>query len=247
MDKKMCWNYAVSLSFSILYLLTNSYYIINKPLYWQEYLLFGFFYFCMEVFQTMQWLFGNVYNDSLLGIEHCDLINQNFTIIAHILIWLQPILFSYIGYRTSNNKNFFKYYLPLTGFVFIFSLILLMMGFSWDHYYSINNSIFGLSTCTNKGATGHLVWRFKPSSIDYFPNYFTYLILCILSFLMYDKEEMRLIGFGWIVSLISTKIILRPHLLEIASSWCLLSIIANIIIVTHSMTQRQKFSTKKSD
>lgn len=33
----MCWNYAVSLTFSVLYLIINSYNIIAKPKYWREY------------------------------------------------------------------------------------------------------------------------------------------------------------------------------------------------------------------
>jgi hypothetical protein len=197
----------------------------------------------MEVFQTAQWLFGNVYDHSILGINQCDLMNRNFTVIAHILIWLQPILFSYIGYRTSDNKKFFGYYVLLNFFVFIYSILLLYLGFEKNTYYSINDSIFGLSTCTNKGVTGHLVWKFKPANIDYFPNYLTYVILCILSFLMYDKKGIRIIGVGWIVSLVLTKIILQPSILEMASSWCLLSIIANVLIFVFCEQSEKKLKS----
>jgi hypothetical protein len=249
----MCWNYEVSLAFSGLFLLINSYYYVKKPKYWEEYLLFGMFYFCMEAFQTLQWLYGNVYpaneksggdfvqsigspyginlgQGSFQGIAICDITNYNFTIVAHLLIWLQPVLFSYIGCRTSDNKRFFNRFFYLTCAVLIFSLVLLLAGYDHRDYYTIENSIFGLSTCTNKGVTGHLVWRFKPASIDYFPNYLTYLVLCITSFVMYDKKEIQIIGVGWLVSLVLTKFILNPTLLEVASSWCLLSIIGNCII-----------------
>ena len=103
----MYWNYQVSLIFSGLFVLTNSYYWKKRPRYWKEYLLFGTFYLIMELFQTTQWLYGNVYDRSLsIGIEKCDSVNRNFTLVAHTLIWLQPIMFSYIGYFTI-NKLFF--------------------------------------------------------------------------------------------------------------------------------------------
>lgn len=236
----MCWDYQVSLGFSILYLIINSYYLFKKPRYWKEYLMFGMFYFTMEVFQTMQWLHGNVYmlsefrnqNITIQGIKLCDTINSRYTVFAHILIWLQPILFSYIGYRTTSesNKKYSKYLLLVGIVVLIHSLVLLYFGSTKNNYYNIDDSIFGLSTCTNQGNTGHLVWKFKPASIDYFPNYFTYLVMCILAFLLYDKLEVKIIGYGWLVSCILTKLILRPTLIEVASSWCLLSIIANLMI-----------------
>ena len=226
----MCWSYEVSLAFSILFLIINSYYVLNRPRYWVEYLMFGMFYFVMEAFQTMQWLYGDVYENVRLGVSICTATNQNYTIFAHFLIWFQPLLFSIIGYRTASDKKFFKYMVCVNIVVLIFSLINLNSGFTHNDHYQINNSIFGLSTCTNKGDTGHLVWRYKPKSIDYFPNYLMYLVMCCLSFLMYDRRETRIIGIGWLASLITTWLVLQPTLLELASSWCLISIVANIIV-----------------
>lgn len=227
----MYWNYQVSLIFSGLFVLTNSYYWKKRPRYWKEYLLFGTFYLIMELFQTTQWLYGNVYDRSLsIGIEKCDSVNRNFTLVAHTLIWLQPIMFSYIGYHTNSNKKIFGYFHLMNWIVLLYSLIVLYIGLDYHDYYHIDNSIYGLSTCTNKGQTGHLVWKFKPYTIDYFPNYFMYLFLCVLSFVMYDKLETKIIGVGWFVSLVVTKIVLQPSVLELASSWCLLSIVGNFII-----------------
>jgi len=245
----MCWNYEVSLGFSVLYLVINTYYLFRKPPYWREYLMFGMFYFIMEAFQTAQWLYGNVYipadqTNTLAnhGTYMCDKTNMQFTVFAHILIWLQPILFSYIGYRTSNeiNKRFLKYLLITDFVVFLYSLLMLYIGFYKYDYYSIDDSIFGLSTCTNQGRTGHLVWRFKPASIDYFPNYLMYLVMCMLAFFLYDKSQTKIIGYGWLASLVITKLVLRPSLLEIASSWCLLSIIANIMIFVYLQFKRNQ-------
>ncbi|AGC02317.1 hypothetical protein H012_gp133 [Acanthamoeba polyphaga moumouvirus] len=230
----MCWNYEVSLFFSGLYVLTNSYYIFTKPRFWREYLLFGTFYFIMEAFQTMQWLYGNVVDYDSRGVNHCDLINRNYTVFGFILIWLQPLIFSYIGKRTSYNESNKKYFNKLCIFnflLFIYACVLLYLGFGSKNYYIIEDSIFGSSTCTNVGQTGHLAWRFKPKYLDVFPNHITYVILCMMSFLMYEPNDVRIIGWGWFLSLVVTKFLLYPTMIEIASSWCLLSIIANMLIV----------------
>lgn len=192
--------------------------------------MFGMFYFVMEAFQTVQWLFGDVRENTLQGVNQYSIINRHFTIFAHLLIWSQPLLFSYIGYRTAANKKFFFCMIFINYAVLIISLVNLYGGFYRDDYYQINDSVFGLTTCTNVGDTGHLVWKFKPKSIDYFPNYLMYLVLCLLSFFMYDRSETLIIFYGWSTSLIITKLVLQPVLLELASSWCLLSVIANIMI-----------------
>ena len=185
----------------------------------------------MEVFQTVQWLAGDVYDNNLTGIVSCTSTNTSFTIIAHTLIWLQPILFSYIGYRTSKHKTPLVCLFWISWMVLFYSLYSLYVGLYQRDYYQINNSILGASTCTNSGPTGHLVWRFKPSIIEYFPNYLMYLVMCSLAFLLYDRHQTRIIGIGWVLALVITKIALKPALIEMASSWCLLSIIGNIIIV----------------
>ncbi len=45
--------------------------------------------------------------------------------------------------------------------IFIFSLVLLDTSGINKNNYIVENSIYGLSTCTNEGRTGHLVWRFQ--------------------------------------------------------------------------------------
>jgi hypothetical protein len=254
----MCWNYQVSLSFSILYFLINCYYVLKKPPYWKEYLMFGAFYFTMEVFQSLQWLYGNVYMLSdqseqssfvsgmiaKYGVHTCNITNSHFTMAAHILIWLQPILFSYIGYRTvdSSSRKFMKYQIWVNCTILVQSSLQLLSSPSQGNPYTISGSIFGLSMCTNEGDTGHLVWRFKPLLIEYFPNYLAYLTMCVLAFLCYDKAEIKIIGYGWFASLLITAVILRPTLLEYASAWCLFSIVANAMILCVCLrTQNRKY------
>ena len=114
--------------------------------------------------------------------------------------------------------------------VLFYSLCALYMGIDLNDYYQINNSIFGLSTRTNKGKTGYLVWRFKPNSIDYFPNYLMYLVMCFLAFTAYEHPGIKIFAADWITSMFATCIILNPVAIEFAYTWCLLSIVANIMI-----------------
>lgn len=236
----MCWNYQISLFFVVIYICVNSCFWLLKPKFWKEYLIFGTFYLAMELFQTIQWLFGKVYPNVLTGIKNCDKINVGFTVVAYVLIWLQPVLYSYIGYRTVQTNGFIKNYFYFTIFLFFYSMAILIAGFYFPHSYSVTNSIFGLSTCTNEGGSGHLVWRFKPSSIDYAPNNLMYLVLCGISFMMYDRIQIKIISYGWMLSLVMTGIILRPHLLELSSSWCLMSIFGNLLIVVYVLVSMKK-------
>ena len=238
----MCWSATVSLIFSGIYFFCNVYYIFRKPPYWREYLIFGCFYTVMELYQCFQWLYGNVYGRTVFGVSNCDRVNMSFTLVGHILIWLQPLLFSYIGYRTARNKKFFKIANMLNIIVLLYSLSSLYRGFYKNDYYTIQDSVYGNSTCTDTGLTGHLLWRFKPVNIELFPNYFTYLTLCILSFCMYEQWDTRIIGVGWLAALSATKFLLQPHVTEMASSWCLFSIVANLIILTFSNYRQYQIS-----
>ena len=232
----MCWNPIVSASFCLLYLCFNFYYYLKKPINWKQYLIFSSFYLIMELFQTFQWLFGQVleknpFYDNLYGPNFCPTVNVYYTYVAFILIWLQPVMFAYIGKISYENSFFDKYYY-ICWAVFGYGMINLFLGSIMDikQAYMIQNSIYGLSTCTTKGGHGHLGWRFRPIMIDYDTNHFVYLLLCIISFVFY-KKDLRILGYGWGIALLITYIIFMPTNIEIASSWCLLSIIANFVIV----------------
>lgn len=232
----MCWNYQVSLLFTIIYLTFDAYIFYQRPRFWKEYLVFGLFYTGMELFQTMQWLYGDVYDEDIYqkyGVPTCNITNFHYTMIAHMLIWSQPIMFAVIGIRTIDyvyGYQAVKKMLLISVFLFIYSTYSLYQKSFEQSEDMIKNSVLGYSTCTNRGETGHLVWRFRPQNIDYFVNYLMYLILCFCCFVCYDKIETVIIGVGWMVSLLVTQLVLRPTSIEIASSWCLLSVVANIII-----------------
>lgn len=232
----MCWNPIASASFSLIYGCFNAYYYFVQPPHWKQYLIFSSFYFVMEVFQTCQWLFGEVLEIQYLfqyqmGIKFCPKTNAYFTWIAFILIWLQPVMFAYIG-KISNNSLFFQKYYPICWLVFFYALLNLGMGSVLEsrQFYSIEESIYGLSTCTTKMDQSYLMRRFRPYMVDYDTNHFVYLFLCFLSFVFYPKD-IRIIGYGWLASLFATFIILEPSNVELMASWCLLSIVGNFIIM----------------
>ena len=90
----MCWNLPVSLSFSVLYASFIVYYYNKKPNFWKGYIMFCSFYLVMEVFQSLQWMFGDLVHEyHIYGPSICSTKNKNFTYTAFILIWLQPLLF----------------------------------------------------------------------------------------------------------------------------------------------------------
>jgi hypothetical protein len=223
----MCWDNRVSLLFSAIFLIINLTYVVIKPHYWKEYFLFGTFYFIMEMFQTLQWLYGDV--------GTCTQMNAYFTFMAYLLIWLQPLLFSYIGLRTSRHRRFFVFMTIVNMCVLTTAVYSMYSARCVEVGYDIPNSIFSQRTCTTIGKTGHLVWKYKVGTVDYAPNYLLYLLLCILSFLMYDRIGTQVVGIGWFICLIITKLVLSPQLLEMASSWCLMSIIANAVIYGYVM------------
>ncbi len=230
----MCWSVPYTIIFSILYICFGCYFLMTKPTCWKSYIAFSAFYFTMEIFQLSQWLYGDVIDDhNTHGNVSCSLTNEIYTYVAYILIWLQPILFCYIGLRDSiKYKNFFEKYMWFVSGVFCIAMLTLIMGsLKGDPgAYIIKDSIYGTHTCTSIGPTHHLGWQFKPIIIDYQPNHFAYLALCILSFMFYDRKELKCIVYGWFLALILTIKILKPSNTELASSWCLLSIIGELTI-----------------
>lgn len=227
----MCWNLQVSLTFALLYFLTIILYIVKRPKYWRGYSLFSGFYLVMELFQAAQWLYGDVETTySEYGPKSCSLINKNFTYVAYVLIWLQPFLYSIIG-LIELKKKVFKKLMLFNLIIFLYGIIdLIILRKIYNIKYMIKDSNFGPDTCTDVGPTHHLTWRFSPSNIDLQLNNLTYLILCGVNFLFY-KNELKNIRNGWLFALILTKIILFPTNAEMPSSWCLMSVFANLLIL----------------
>lgn len=190
----------------------------------------------MELFQTTQWLFGDVSNKyNTTGPDSCSQMNKYFTYVAFVLIWLQPFLFSLIGYIEMNQRNIFWKFMILNILVFTYSFFNLYYATEINEKvtYAIQDNMIATSTCTDTGPNHHLSWRFKTINVDLQPNNFAYLMLCMTTFLFYSDKLLN-IPLGWVTSLLFTKLIFNVSNTEIASSWCLLSVIANLIIFVRS-------------
>lgn len=233
-----------------LCLFINLYYLIARPPYWREYFLVGMLNFLMVGLQVIDQFYDNIYplapvnynfttilND--YGVEKCTVTNYNYTSIIHTLIWSQLILSSWIGYRTNNysNKKFPGCLLLVGLLISIFSVFNLHSVLQEKISDAFSDSLFRFNYCVNQDVIGHLIWRFKPTSVDYFPDYLTYLVLCFLTFLSYDKFDTKIIGFSWLASLAITKLVANHLILKIADGWCLIGVIANLIIFAYSLSK----------
>lgn len=229
----MCWSILASSVFAFLYLVAIVIFYIEKSKFYKCYVTFSIFYMIMEIFQTLQWFLGDV---SPTEINQCSFTNRFFTYVAYILIWSQPLLYSYIGYLSNQNISIFKKLNYLNVLVLFFAVTLLFQNNDNLILVSHDSNLSNV-TCTSIGETDHLVWRFKMSNVDMQPNNFTYLILCIFSFLLYERE-LSYIGYGWTLSFIFTTLALKPTNLEIPSTWCLMSVIANPLLLAVTLLQK---------
>lgn len=86
----MCWNIEITFTFALLYATSIAIYYKLKPKNYVSYIIFSSFYLIMELFQMVQWMVLD------FSVSESRL-NTELTYVAYLLIWLQPVLFSYIG------------------------------------------------------------------------------------------------------------------------------------------------------
>ena len=216
----MCWNAYVSAAAGLCHLLTILI-VITKPnvKYRRSYLLFLSFYFIMELFQTIQHV---TFVD-----DTCTKWNIFTTIIAYILIWIQPSLF-YKIYSLAVHPS--RILLRLTTITFIVAMLSLFVGFTSTPTYSLPNNNYGNRTCTNHDSNGHLEWIFALKSIQYSPTYYVYLLLIGVISWEFPFELFMTLTLGWWMALIISLfwVGLTPAL---ASVWCVTSFMVDIPIL----------------
>lgn len=239
----MCWNIEVSIFFGLCHLFTLMIVYYIKPIYYKQFITFLLFYTIMELFQAIQWYIGV---GNMNDINKCSSVNSYLTIFAYILIWLQPVMYSSLV----NNNNRFAYYYSI--FTFINAMINIIIGYShpaleMDSLRYIGSTNYSNETCTYRGLTGHLLWKFSVNTISYQPTHYVYYSLIILTFIMYyNKTLLYTIGMGWSLSLILTMIINGVNN-ETPSFWCLLSVCADIPIFIYTIYYYLKNKRSKSD
>lgn len=229
----MCSGIGISLAAAACHVATAEIVKKYRPPESKGYLLFLTFYFVMEGFQALQWWLGDV----RVG---CTPVNKFFTVIAYALIWIQPLLYVLIGKTTKLHALIVRLTYPevISKILFIYSMVLLFVGFGKAPTYLVPNSNFGLETCTTVGKYGHLAWQFAPISVSYSPTHIVYLSLIAGIIAMYPPWLMVTIGLGWIGSLFIALLVVGPGA-EIPAVWCQLSILVDLPIILRSITHKQ--------
>jgi len=193
----------------------------------------------MEFFQALQWTFGELLPSSKFGYLKCPEINQAFTIIAYALIWIQPVLFGVIGMmhrrylhgKHNNRLISLSASIVLQSFVVcLWAMLSLIVGLFQTPSYSIPDSNYGLSTCSEIGSYGHIGWRFAPATIKYQPTEFVYVGLILSSIATYTREYKLSLGLGWILTMIWA-ILTVGFGVDLPAYWCLLSIFVDPLII----------------
>jgi hypothetical protein len=231
----MCWSAQVSGIFAAVYfvfIMINTY---RKPLNFIYYNMFMGFYFIMEVFQCLQWLYGDVIA-SVTTNNTCSGRNLGFTYVAFLLIWLQPILFSVIGHLNYKTRTFRKLR-NITIFV-----LLLKLGIQIYTNVYVTSVIGPIITCTFIGENGHLAWLFNAIYVggSYMSlrgtEYLLYFFLCFIPFALY-RQDLWALPLSWLGTLLITVVFFKVSVYEIASYWCFLSVFSTVIIFLYSLYQ----------
>lgn len=227
----MCWNIGVSLAATAVHAVSFIIVANKKVPEYRSYLLFTGFFMIMEVFQALQWWIGEVG----VGIV-CTERNRLMTMIAYLLIWLQPLLFVKIGERSQLHAvqvrlQFARRLAILTAW---YAMTNLFLGLLVRPKHLLPGSSFGSETCTTVGPHGHLAWSFAPLTITYGPTHFVYVASILTTISFYPRPLFTTIGIGWIGTLLIS-ICLVGIGIELPAFWCLLSVFVDVPIIVRSL------------
>jgi hypothetical protein len=233
----MCWSLEVSLAFASVHLISAAYVAWHRPPHSRQFLYFIFFYFAMEMLQSLQWLIGV---ETRLN-HSCSKSNTFLTIIAYILIWLQPVMFA--SFSNKRDSHFVWYY---SLYTLVIAMVNLILGFSEKaiglEFMSRNEKTnYGEQTCTYLGEYNHLVWKFAVPSFNYQPTHYVYHSIILLTFILHFNRILQLtIGVGWMTTFFVSLWAIGSVNAELTSYWCLLSIFADIPILIYTTLHSKK-------
>lgn len=216
----MCWSWEISTGAALCHLLLLLIMKIEKLSRW-EYDVFLILFASMEIVLALLHIFLHNY-----------LWNTILTVIAYILIYLQPVAYTLF----SRNKTLIR----LSIITLICALISLGVGFLSTPNYSLPNTNYGLCTHTTLDENGHHVWSFALKTIQYHPTHYVYLLLIGSAIAEIETELFYTLGLGWLSTLFLTLIWigLTPSLPAV---WCLTSVCVciPIMIRTYQLKQRK--------
>lgn len=227
----MCWSLKVSLAFAGVHLLSAAYVAWHRPPHSRYFLQFMLFYFSMEILQALEWFVGV---ESHLN-QSCSKTNTFLTVIAYLLIWLQPVMFA--SFSTKRDSHFVWYY---SLYTLASAMLNLILGFcekaaGLELMARSEKTNYGQHTCTYQGEYDHLVWKFAVPSFNYQPTHYVYFSIILLTFLLhYDRVLQLTIGLGWMTTFFFSLWATGGVNAELTSYWCLLSIFADIPILIYT-------------
>jgi hypothetical protein len=222
----MCYSQGMALSFTVLgicaFSLTHYEFWYKNPRsgfedkqkYWPRATII-LFYTAMELLQTIQYSYADQCNTRM---------NFVLTIIAHILVCVQPALWNW--YRIKKNKNtvpiFRAFFWAGIVFVVFYTASLLYGLYSPDAIFPLEEMNVSPITCTIQGPS-HICWMLPYASFKGLePNYFTYVLIWFFPTLYEDKAVVIKVIF-WLSQIILVGLTtLSSH--ENNSVWCLWSI-----------------------
>ncbi|AYV78048.1 MAG: hypothetical protein Edafosvirus4_32 [Edafosvirus sp.] len=208
----MCYNQSMSLSFAILGII--GWCVTDKKKYGPEAMIIAF-YTTMEILQTIQYSY----------LDLCNTFENKFlTIIAHILVCVQPSLWNWYRMRKNNNnrKIFTAFFWAGIIFAVFYTLRLFWGWLDTTANFPIYEMNVGKTMCTIQGPS-HVCWMLPYASFQGLePNYFTYLLIWFFPTLYEDTYWLPKITF-WIgqIALVHWT---TPSMHENNSVWCLWSV-----------------------
>lgn len=235
----MCWSIEFTTLFIFIYVISIIILFMTKPKKYVCFILFALFYTVMEIFQLLQWLYGDVLH-TVQESTQCSLLNRYFTYFAFVLIWLQPLLFSFIGYIAYRSKEFKKLSIITSClFLFVFLTLVYTTEHNINNGYPLVDSNIGNSTCTFVGQNNHLQWMFKGFFIDYQANNLMYFVLCIIAMSFYNWDLFG-VTLSWFLTLVITLSFFNVSKSEIPSFWCFLSVFSNVVNLIYALIYNRR-------
>nr|WIL03598.1 hypothetical protein Cplu_515 [Cedratvirus plubellavi] len=214
----MCFSFPVSLTLGFLGICLAKYSSLNKRYGYRDIALF---YSFMELLQAVQYLLAEEH-DSL--VESCSGINYFSTLVAHVLVVVQPAMWNLFRYR-SQEKNrdvfYFAFLLSVIWAVF-FSLRLFYLPFGpVIPFLQEKDILTGSQVCSWLGPT-HVYWTlpyYSYSGLE--ANLFTYLLLWFFP-TVYEKQGILKLTLWLVQIVIIASLVTLVD--ELPTFWCALSV-----------------------
>jgi len=210
----------MSLSLSIAGIILTIFAINNDDLRKKNYHIIYGFYTCMEILQTIQYMYVN---------DCKKWQNPLLTNIAYVLVIVQPLLWNTVLYHNTSDikyKHIFKLAIILC-IVWIGMNIFSRINYTPEDNKDNNCGLFNnTETCTYRKNDSHLYWKWTTRNYtDITANYFMYLCLWFIPALIVPSTRFTGIFLitGCIFAIIFTYAY-GTNIIEFPSTWCLLSV-----------------------